>query len=50
MKKKTQYTEAFRRQALEKVYTRGSRTVIAVAAAFLPPLPRNANINPHVSA
>jgi len=31
MKKKTQYTEAFRRQALEKVYTRGSRTVIAVA-------------------
>lgn len=31
MRKKTQYTEAFRQQALEKVYTRGSRTVIAVA-------------------
>ena len=31
MKERTQYTEAFRQQALEKVYTRGSRTVIAVA-------------------
>ncbi|GEM_PF-5205313 len=28
MKERTNYTEAFRKQALEKVYTRGRRTVI----------------------
>lgn len=31
MNKKTYYTEAFRKQALEKVYNRGDRTVQAVA-------------------
>ena len=31
MKERTSYTEAFRKQALEKVYTRGRRTVKAVA-------------------
>ena len=31
MKERAQYTEAFRKQALEKVYTRGSRSVKAVA-------------------
>ena len=31
MKEKAQYTEAFRKQALEKVYTRGRRSVKAVA-------------------
>lgn len=31
MKEKPYYTEAFRQQALEKVYTRGRRTVKAVA-------------------
>jgi transposase-like protein len=31
MKEKAKYTEAFRKQALEKVYTRGSRSVKAVA-------------------
>ena len=31
MKEKAQYTEAFRQQALEKVYTRGSSSVKAVA-------------------
>lgn len=31
MKERTNYTEAFRKQALEKVYTRGSRSVKAVA-------------------
>ena len=31
MKERAQYTEAFRQQALEKVYTRGRRTVKAVA-------------------
>jgi transposase-like protein len=31
MRERTNYTEAFRKQALEKVYTRGSRTVKAVA-------------------
>ncbi len=38
MRGKTYYTEAFRQQALEKVYTRGSRTVKAVAEEL--------NINP----
>ncbi len=38
MRGKTYYTEAFRQQALEKVYTRGSRTVKAVA--------KELNINP----
>jgi transposase-like protein len=31
MKERTNYTEAFRKQALEKVYTRGRRSVKAVA-------------------
>jgi transposase len=31
VKEKAQYTEAFRKQALEKVYTRGRRSVKAVA-------------------
>jgi transposase-like protein len=31
MKMKTNYTDAFRQQALQKVYSRGSRTVISVA-------------------
>jgi len=31
MKEKVVYTEAFREQALEKVYSRGNRTVLAVA-------------------
>lgn len=31
MKEKAKYTEAFRKQALEKVYNRGSRSVKAVA-------------------
>ena len=38
MRGKTYYTEAFRQQALEKVYNRGSRTVKAVAEEL--------NINP----
>jgi len=28
---KTQYTDAFRQQALQKVYARGSRSVISIA-------------------
>lgn len=31
MKERTKYTEAFRKQALEKVHARGNRTVEAVA-------------------
>ncbi|MCP4009519.1 MAG: transposase [Proteobacteria bacterium] len=31
MNSKTQYTEAFRQQALQKVYARGSRSVISIA-------------------
>ena len=32
MNSKTQYTDAFRQQALQKVYSRGSRSVISIAA------------------
>jgi transposase-like protein len=38
VKEKAHYTEAFRQQALEKVYTRGNRTVDAVAEEL--------NVNP----
>ena len=38
MKEKSQYTEAFRQQALQKVYTREGRTVKAVA--------KELNVNP----
>ena len=38
MKEKAKYTEAFRRQSMEKVYSRGSRSVKAVAEEL--------NVNP----
>jgi len=38
MKERNHYSEAFRKQALEKVYTRGSRTVQAIAEEL--------NVNP----